>query len=283
MKKTLIFTITAALSILAASCGPKSAEQKSKALTGQSVQSAQDALSTLDTPSTRSTKDLVMVQLFGRLLLENDPDSYQILNGWTDGWVGYRPFFTSCWGGDDGSSSAALRNKIFLCGGTTHEGGYSIEILIDEEGNMRVDDEFGEVVEYRVINRDTLLMFKNRMTGEVTNLLRKYDGNLHNLYVANFFNYLLAGKYLREGSNQTITFNAKKSSVTGLFSAGETSFTFFKEYGDSPVPILCFSNGDAYWADRSIEGLILIPMTLPDEEDFYMVEDENKSTLFLSR
>jgi len=126
-------------------------------------------------------------------------------------------------------------------------------------------------------------VFKNRQTGDVTNFLRKYDGNLHNLYVANFFNYLLPGKFSREGSSQTITFNAQKSSVTGLFSAGETSFTFFEEYGDSPVPILCFSNGEAYRAARSFEGLILIPMTLPEEEDFYMVEVENQSPLFLSR
>jgi len=277
MERKTIITTTVALFLLAASCGPKSAEQKSKAQLEQSALSAQDA------PSALSAKDQVIVQLFGRLLLEDDPDPFQNLNGWTDGWVGYRPFFTSCWRDDDGSGNAAGRDKIFLCGGTTHEGGYSIEVLIDEEGNMKVDDESGDVVEYCIINRDTLLMFKNRRSGDVTNLLRKYDGNLHNLYIANFFNYLLAGKYSRKGSNQTIGFNATKSSVSGLFSAGETPFTFFEEYEDSPMPILCLSNGEAYKAARSIEGLILIPMRFPDEENFNMVEDQNKSTLFLSR
>jgi len=155
MKKSIIFAI-AALSILAASCGQKSAEQKSKAQSEQSAQPTQDDPSALDTLSALSAKERVMVQLFGRLLLVDDPDPYQNLNGWTDGLVGYRPFFTSCWGGDDGSSNDAGRDKIFLCGGTTHEGGYSIAVLIDEEGNMKVDDESGDVVEYRIINRDTL-------------------------------------------------------------------------------------------------------------------------------
>jgi hypothetical protein len=215
--------------------------------------------------------------------------------------VFYRPFFTgSCWGGDDdgNNKNAADRNKIFFCGGTTHEGGYSLEVLIDEEGNMKfvnenvtednvedgivddgkvddgkVEDEPEISVEYRIIKGDTLLIFSNIQTGDVTNVLRKFDGNLHDLCIVNYFNFILTGKFRREGSNETIPFNPRKSSVTGLFSKGETAFTFFEEFGHSPVPILCFSTGEAYRAIRTLDGIDLFPMKLPEDEDYYMVED----------
>ena len=233
-----------------------------------------------------AAKEQTILNIFGRLNLETDP--YDNLYYWTDGEAFYRPFFTDPHNFD--AKPLATGNIIYLYGGSLHEGGFGIDVQLASDGKMTIardDYRFskGDRVVHRIIGNETHLIFSDARTGAVKDVWKKFDGKLHDLYIANFFKYVLTGKFNREGSSQTITFNAQKSSVTGLFSAGETSFTFFKEYGDTPVPILRFNNGGAYRAARSFEGLILTPMTFPEDDDdeVCMVQDESKPLIFLKR
>jgi hypothetical protein len=235
---------------------------------------------------TLTAREQTIFNVFGRLNLDENPN--EDLNFWTDGVVYYAPSFTNQ--DDFDAKPRATGDMIFMYGGTLHEGGYEVTFLLDDDGNMKVAaDDYshhskGDKVEHTIIGDDTFLVFKDARTGEVKDVLKKFDGNLYDKTIADIFRYVLTGKFKRNsgGSDEIITFNSEKSTASGLFSKGETAFTFFEEFGQAPVSILCFDNGKNYRASRTATGIELTPMR-PDEEGYFMEEEYSKPAILLTR
>ena len=183
---------------------------------------------------------------------------------------------------NNGEAKPRLNFDVFyLFGGTTHEGGWSIAIRLAPDGKMTIaDDDYtfkkGDRVEYRKVGTETLLFFGDAGTGIVKSVLKKFSGNLSDRYEDDFRQYLLAGTYKRNnGSGDPIVFNRSQSVVSGFPAKGENAYTFVKEFGDTPVNILVFSEKEVYKAMKTLTGLELIPMKPnPGDEDDWIAHKD---------
>jgi len=224
----------------------------------------------------RTAREQTILNVFGRLNLADDP--YDDLFKWTDGDAFYRPFFFDL--STFETTPRANGDTIYFYGGTTHEGGYGMNVLLAADGKMTVADEDwrykkGDRVEYRIVNSEKLLIISDVRTGVVKDVLKKFEGQLYDRYIDYIYQYILAGKYKRmEGSSETVVFNRDKSVVSGLISKGETPYTLFDDFGDTPIPILCFSKDMAYKATRILIGIELFPIQFgPEDVGEWMVDD----------
>jgi len=255
MKKTL-FLIAAAILLIAVACGQG-----------------------------RTEREQTILDVFGRLNLDEDP--YDNLFVWSNGSFYCRPFFADirilenepCANGD----------SIFLFGGTMHEGGYGMVILLDDNGKMTIAEEdwrfkIGDPVEYRVLGGEAFLIFRDARTDAIKEVLRKIDGGLYKHLIDNFYRYILSSSFRRtEGSRETIVFNQDKSTVSGLFPDGEASYKFIEDFGDTPAPVFYFSEDVVYKINRTLTGLELIPiLTGPDIDlEWEIRPDESKPVISL--
>jgi len=224
----------------------------------------------------QTAREQTILNVFGRLNLALDP--YKNLHYWTDGDIFYRPFFFDVKKLD--VKPLANGDTIFFYGGTLHEGGYEIKVLLAPDGKMTIaDDDWqfkkGDRVEYHTVGDETILLFSDAR-GAVTNVLKKFDGDLYNRTINDFYRYIFAGSFKRMGgSSETIRFDRNKSSVSGLLSKGEASFTLIDDFGDTPSSVLCFSDDVVYKAIRTLIGMELIPiMTGPDIDLEWLIEKD---------
>jgi len=233
----------------------------------------------------RTAREQTILNVFGRLNLAVDP--YENLNYWTDGDAFYRPFFFNTW--DIDAKPRTDGNTIYLNGGTLHEGGWEIKVLLAADGKMTIaEDDWrfkkGDRVEYRIIGGETLLLISDARTGAAKNVLKKFDGNLYQRTIDDFYRYIFAGSFKRTtGSSETVKFDRNKSAVSGLLSKGETPYTFVNDFGDTPVPVLRFSDNVVYKANRILTGIELIPIqTGPDIDlEWEIVPDDTKPVITL--
>jgi hypothetical protein len=225
-----------------------------------------------------ATREQTILNVFGRLNLADNP--FDNLNYWTDGSVFFRPFFFDVC--SFGVEPRADNDTIFLCGGSLHEGGWGYEILLAADGKMTIaTDDFrfkkGDRMEYRIIGGDTLLLFSDVGTGAVKDMFKKFDGNLYQRYIDNFYQYIFDGKFKHmEGSGDAVVFTRDKSAVSGLLSKNETSFTFIEKFGDTPVPALRFGKDVAYKVTKMLIGIELSSL-LPEEEEWEWVMEADNS------
>jgi hypothetical protein len=244
----------------------------------------------------KTAREQTILNVFGRLNLSENP--YENLYYWTSSDDFYRPFFINLWGNrkDDPPANG---DTIFLCGGTLHDGGYKIAILLDANGKMTVADKDyrfnkGDRVEYRTLGNDALLIFSDVQTKATKDVLKKFDGGLRNRCLDDYRQYILAGSYTRNDGGKVI-FAPDKSSVSGFKSTGETSYDFFEEY-EAPVSILLFGKKEVYKATKTLTGLELAPMKCYDysseseyngdwtsNDDCYMKIDNTKPKITLTR
>jgi hypothetical protein len=152
MKKMFLLTTAAALFSVAA-CGQG---QTTREQTGTNV-IGRDNL---------SAREQTIINVFGRLNLADDP--FDNLNCWTDGGFFFRPFFSDV--SDFETKPRANGDTIFVYGGTLHEGGYVIRVLLADDGKMTIaadDYRFSkdDRVEHRIIGDETLLIFSDFRTG----------------------------------------------------------------------------------------------------------------------
>jgi len=273
----LLLTATAIVLLMAVACG------QGQTTTGQGQM-------TQTTTTTQQQKELTareqtIMNIFGRLDLANDP--YDNLYCWTDGDAFYRPyFFDACLGGQPG---AAVGDTIYFCGGTMHEGGWAMTVLLSNDGKMTMaDDDWrfnkGDRVEHRVVGDETILTVKDARTGTLKLVYRKFEGRFYDECVNHIYQYVLAGTFKRQtGSNETVKFDRKKSAVSGLMSKGDTPYTLIDDFGDTPASVLRFSDDVVYKAVRTLIGVDLIPiLTGPDIELEWQIEtDESKPVITL--
>jgi hypothetical protein len=198
----------------------------------------------------------------------------------------YRPFFADL--SSIENVPCANGDTIFLLGSNLHEAGWVKCIELDLEGKMVVaEDDFGvqkgDRVEFRTLGGETFLLITDARTGAPKDLLKKFDGDLHQRVINNFFQYIFAGTFRNmDGNGETVVFNAKKSTVSGLISKGETPFTFIEAYGDIPIPSLRFGNDMAYKVNKKLIGIELVPLQPNDDNwEWNIEEDTSKPTIFL--
>jgi len=233
----------------------------------------------------RTSREQTILNVFGRLNLADN--LYDNLNYWTDGSAFYRPFFFDACNYE--ASPRANSDTIFFCGGNTHEGGWGMNVLLAADGKMTIaNDDWrykkGDRVEYRTLGGETLLLISDVRTGSAKEVLKKFDGRLYERYIDDFYRYIFAGSFRRtEGSSETVVFNRGKSVVSGLISRGETPYTFIEEFGDTPIPVLRFSDEVVYKANRTLTGMELIPiLTGPDIDLEWQIEaDDAKPVITL--
>ena len=234
----------------------------------------------------RTAREQTIINVFGRLNLTVDP--YNNLNSWTDGSAVYRPFFTDLSNLD--AKPRANGDTIYFHGGTLHEGGFSIKVLLDAAGKMKVaaDDypfKKGDVMEYRTIGGKTLLILKDTRTGSVKEVLKKFDGNLYNRITGNYRRYILSGKYIDAGGNsRNIVFALDKSAVSGFRGSGERTYNFAEIY-ETPDKILLFGDKEAYEVTKILIGLELRPMKIVREEwdETSYIVDKSKPVIQLNK
>ncbi|MCL2511342.1 MAG: YARHG domain-containing protein [Bacteroidales bacterium] len=218
---------------------------------------------TTTTPEQQSltAREQTILNIFGRLNLADAP--YENLNYWTDGDAYYRPFFFDA---DGEGEPRADGDTICFYGGTLHEGGWEMNVLLANDGKMTIAEDGwrfnkGDRVEYRTVGDETILVISDIYTEAIKTVLKKFDGGLYEKLIDDIYQYVLSGTFQRmEGSNDPITFNRKKSTVSGLMSKGETPYTLINEFGNTPVPVLRFSDDVVYKAVRTLIGINLIPI-----------------------
>jgi hypothetical protein len=226
-----------------------------------------------------TAREQTVLHIFGRLNLEDEP--IDNLNYWTDGGIFWGPYFFDV--SDFDNKPRADGDTIYFFGGTLHEGGYAINVLLAADGRMTIaekDVRFnkGDRVEYRIIDGQPLLLFSDVRTGAVKDVLKQFDGNLYERYIDNYYRYFFAGSFsCLEVSGEPITFNRQKSTVSGLLSKGETAYQLINEFGDTPVPVLQFDEDVIYKANRKLTGIELIPLLTGSEIDIEWTFREDKS------
>jgi len=234
---------------------------------------------------TMTAREQTILNVFGRLNLAVDP--YDDLFYWTDGFAFYRPFFFDL--SEFETVYRANGDTIYFYGGTTHEGGYGINVRLAADGKMTIADEDwrykkGDRVEYRVVNGEPLLIIKDVRTGVIKDVLKKFDGGLYERDIDHIYDYILAGSFIHQmGNNDIIKYTRKKSTVSGLISRGETPYKLIDEFDDTPVPIIRISDDVVYKANRILIGIELVPMCKYPEadEDWMLMVDESKPTITL--
>ncbi|MCL2097648.1 MAG: YARHG domain-containing protein [Bacteroidales bacterium] len=231
----------------------------------------------------QTPRQQTIANLFGRLDLTED-NHYEV-NYWTDGSASYRPFFY-----DLRDFDAAFRsdgNTIYFVGGTLHEGGIGHEVLLDADGRMTTAGsdygpfKKGDIVEYRIVGEQPLLIFSDLRTKAVKDVWKKMEGgDLRALYLNNYLRYGLAGTY-SSAADKTITFHTDKCCVSGLWDTSDCAeFTFGEEY-ESPVLTIVHSNKDrAYVVRKTLTGLELFPAKFSAEDNWWE-EDESQPSIAL--
>jgi len=210
----------------------------------------------------RTPREQTILNLFGRLNLAVDP--HDNLNYWMDNYAFYRPFFSNVWQ-DFGAKPRANGDTIFLCGGSLHEGGYTLKILLDAAGKMKIaetDYQYtkGDPVEYRLVGGEVILIIRDVRTNAAKAAFKKFDGNLRNKITGGIRRYLLAGRYLpANGSGGNILFAPEKEAVSGFKGSGEKSYRFIQEY-ETPAHKLFFGDKEAYLVTKTLTGLELAPL-----------------------
>jgi len=238
----------------------------------------------------QTPREQTILNVFGRLNLDVDP--YDNLNCWTDGTSYYRPFFADL---------KNIENKprmngdtIFFLGGSLHEAGWTIDVLLANDGKMTVandNDAFkGDKVEFRKVGSETLLIFSDVRTDVVKSVLKKFSGALSDRYEDDYRQYFFAGTYKHNNSSgDPIVFNRNQSVVSGFPKKGENAYTFVEAY-EAPVNILSFNDKEIYEVKKTLTGLELIPMKPdPKYEDewkehkdaYYLTEDNAKAKIVL--
>jgi hypothetical protein len=111
------------------------------------------------------TREQTILHIFGRL--NPDVEPFDNINCWTDGEIFLRPFFFDV--SDFDNEPRANGDTIYLFGGTLHEGGYGMNLLLAADGSMTIagrDYKFnkGDRVEYRLIDDQPLLLFSDLRT-----------------------------------------------------------------------------------------------------------------------
>ena len=225
----------------------------------------------------RTAREQTIMNVFGRLNLTNNP--YKNLNCWTDGGAYYRPFFTDMNNSD--AQARANGDTIYFCGGDLHEGGFLVAVLLNNAGKMKVADDYypfneGDGVEYRSVDGEKLLFFKDVRTNSAKEVWKKFDGELYDRYTRNYRRYILAGKYIpADGSSGNIVFALDKPVVSGFKSSGEKTYEFVEQY-HTPMLMLLFNNKEIYKVSKTLTGLELSPMKLrPGFEDDWTKEGED--------
>jgi hypothetical protein len=224
----------------------------------------------------------MILNVFGRLNLAEQSNDH--LTQWTDDFAYYRPFFFNPWNLENKYRSKG--DTIFLSGGTTHEGGYLISILLASDGTMTIaesDYRFnkGDRVEYRTVGGEPLLVFSEARTGAIKDVLKKMDEdmNLYDKYISNYLRYIFAGRYVRVGGSGNVMFLPDKPVVSGFKSSGETPYELAEEY-ESPVPLLVFGKNEGYKVTKTLTGLELTTMKpTGDENDILWEEDNTKPVI----
>ena len=229
---------------------------------------------------TQTTREQTVMNIFGRLNLTVDP--FENLNRWTDDDAFYSPFFADM--SNIEIKPRANGDTIYLYGGTLHEGGWKITVLLDDAGKMKIaDNDYrfmkGDVVDYCVIGDTPFLIFKDVRTGLAKYVLRKFDGKLYDRITGNYRRYILSGKYIQIGNyshaedkitkvknaGRNIVFALDKSTLSGFNSSGERTYKFAEDY-ETPIPILIFGDQEIYKVTKTLIGLELAPMTTKLEE-----------------
>ena len=232
MKKSLFLTIAAIL-LVAAACGQQ-----------------------------RTAKEQTILNVFGRLNLADAP--FDNIFTWADGEYYCRPFFFDT--RELENKPRAIGDTIYFYGGSLHEGGYGMTVLLTNDGKMTIaTDDYpyrkGDRVEHRTLGGETLLLISDARTGTVKSVLKKINGNLYDQRIDNFYQYIFDGTFAHtDGTGETVVFNQKKSAVSGFLSTKEMPYTFIKEFGSTPIPVLRFSDEIVYKANRTLIGMELIPI-----------------------
>ena len=240
MKKSFFLLIAAAILLITSACGQQ-----------------------------RTAKEQTILNVFGRLNLAKDP--FNNIFTWSDGEYYCRPFFFDTRELD--SKPRAIGDTIYFSGGSLNEGGYGMTVLLTNDGKMTItNDDYpyrkGDRVEYRTLGNEALLLITDARTGDVKSVLKKINGNLFDQRIANFYRYILDGKFEHtDGAGETVVFNQKRSAVSGFLSTKETPYTFIKEFGTTPIPVLRFSDDMVFKANRTLIGMELIPILTGQDID----------------
>ena len=220
----------------------------------------------------QTPREKTIINVFGSLNLTEE-NQYDNLNYWTDGSLFYRPFFYDV--RDFDASYRSDGNTIFFVGGDLHEGGIGCEVALAADGTMTMD---GGRVEYRVVNREPLLIISDARTKVVKDVWKKLEGgSLRALYLNYYLRYALAGTY-KSADGKTIVFDANRFCVSGLWDGDDcVTYTFDEEY-ESPVLTIVHPKKDrAFIVKKTVTGLELFPAKFSEEDEWGVWEkDESK-------
>ncbi len=148
-------------------------------------------------------------------------------------------------------------------GGTLHEGGSRFYLLKKKDGQLFIckhpqDDytswgEFGDPVEYKIINNTKVLILKNK-NNEIKGLLidRKSGDSIKKGVTSIKTNHELAGKYQDPFSKKEVVFFPDKQIATGL--SKSTTYEFEDDY-DIPTEVISFSKKESYYYEVTDYGL----------------------------
>jgi hypothetical protein len=207
---------------------------------------------------------------------------------WTDGLVEYTKF-------EGNQSELANFNldvkyvideaSVTFLGGTTHEGGYSLQIRFDGPTPMTVVGDgginftTGDRVEYRQIAGEEMLIFHDRFTKSAKYVLKAIPRNssLHDWVIGDFLRYAMAGTYQRP-DGETHVFSPDKPCVTGFFTSGCDPYTFGEEY-DAPSLIMVLSASEAFGVKKTLTGLTLTPVQKNNHDRWWEKEGAPGLTL----
>jgi len=148
-------------------------------------------------------------------------------------------------------------------GGTLHEGGSRFYLLKKKDGQLFIwkhptDEytswgEFGDPVEYKVINNTKVLILKNK-NNVIKGLLidRKSGDSIKKGVTAIKTNHELAGKYQDPFTKKEVVFFPDSRIATGLSKIKE--YEFEDDY-DVPTEVISFSKKEAYYYEVTDYGL----------------------------
>ena len=239
----------------------------------------------------KTPREQTILKVFGRLNLAVDP--HKNIHSWTDGTATYSPLFTDI--SNFNAKPRANGDTIYFFGGTLHEGGWHIDVLLDAAGKMKLADNGngytkGDLVEYRIAGSDTLLLFKDARTGVIKNVWIKFDRNLRERLTGSLRRYILSGRYTPNKGNGNIVIALDREAITGFKGSGEKTYQFIDDY-ETPVPYLFFGVKEAYKATKTLTGLELAPLRPEagnDDIDWLregemLVVDEKKPVILLNK
>ena len=222
-----------------------------------------------------------IVDVFGRPSHSVEPEDYTCV--WMNGGVSYTARLYDIQADSKPSSEG---DTIYFLGGTLHEGGLEFKVTVRaDDGWMSVAEDAHpykqhDIVEYRNLGGDELLLIRNSVKNTVKDVLRrkKGDEDLRKLAVRDLRELGLAGVY--SGPKGEVRFPAERNAATGLWGAGETAYTFAEDC-DFPALILLAKGKPTYRVKKTLAGLELTPMKPSADEEGAWEPDETAPALTL--